>query len=328
MPVAVEPEMRTETGWDVASDGTLVYVSGGVSTNERRLVCVDRQGRKHQNPRRRATMPFHDCRRNGTRVALYIPNQEVDIWLWDSCESGVQRATFDPGVDIFPVWSPTAAGLIFQLSCGQDSVNLFEQAADGSGDVTRSDHESQCSTRHVCDPRRHAPSVYAETARTTGRDIMQLPTGRHACSDDAGATTPFTERNAEVSPMAAGLPTKRDKLRRFNIYVRAFPNVSSGYWQVSTDGGTRPLWARDSTRAVLSEHDGADMRVGVPPGPTWAATAATKLFEGRYGASANQEWPDNTTIARNGKRFLMIKAARSGPDGRACEPRRGVQNWW
>ena len=31
---------------------------------------------------------------------------------------------------------------------------------------------------------------------------------------------------------------------RFEIYVRPFPDVDSGHWQVSTGGGTRPLWAR------------------------------------------------------------------------------------
>lgn len=29
------------------------------------------------------------------------------------------------------------------------------------------------------------------------------------------------------------------------VYVRPFPNIDGGRWQLSTDGGTQPLWARD-----------------------------------------------------------------------------------
>jgi hypothetical protein len=48
------------------------------------------------------------------------------------------------------------------------------------------------------------------------------------------------------------------------------------------------------------------MRVGVAPGPTFTATAPTKLFEGRYGAAPNQAGR-TYDISPDGKRFLMIK---------------------
>ena len=90
--------------------------------------------------------------------------------------------------------------------------------------------------------------------------------------------------NGEVSPDGRWLAYEANDAGRFNIYVRPFPDVSSGYWQVSTDGGTRPLWARNSQELFYRSATGALMRVGVMRGPTWAATAPVKLFEGRYGA--------------------------------------------
>jgi hypothetical protein len=68
------------------------------------------------------------------------------------------------------------------------------------------------------------------------------------------------------------------------------------------------------------------MRVGVPPGPTWAATAPTKLFEGRYGASANQNGR-TYDIAPDGKRFLMIKAGGSADQTAVPMSLVVVQNW-
>ena len=48
------------------------------------------------------------------------------------------------------------------------------------------------------------------------------------------------------------------------------------------------------------------MRVGVGRGPTWAATAPTKLFEGHYGADAFHSGR-TYDVSPDGRRFLMIK---------------------
>jgi serine/threonine-protein kinase len=137
--------------------------------------------------------------------------------------------------------------------------------------------------------------------------------------------TPSSERNGEVSPDGRWLAYEANDSGRFNIYVRPFPDVSSGYWQVSTDGGTRPLWARNSQELFYLSVTGALMRVEVALGPTWAATAPTKLFEGRYGAEASQTGR-TYDIAPDGKRFLMIKPG--GADQTAVPTSLiVVQNW-
>ena len=43
-----------------------------------------------------------------------------------------------------------------------------------------------------------------------------------------------------------------DESGRSEIYVRPFPNVNAGgRWQISTEGGTRPLWNK-SGREVFT----------------------------------------------------------------------------
>ncbi len=34
---------------------------------------------------------------DGTRLALYIPDQEIDIWLWDLARATLTRADLRPG---------------------------------------------------------------------------------------------------------------------------------------------------------------------------------------------------------------------------------------
>lgn len=111
-------------------------------------------------------------------------------------------------------------------------------------------------------------------------------------------------------------------------YVRPFPDVTGGHWQVSTAGGTRPLWAHSGQELFYLAPDAALMRVAVERGPTWAATTPTKLLEGRYFAGGGG-FPSRTyDISPDDRRFLMLKAA-GGTDG-AAAPTSGlvvIQNW-
>jgi serine/threonine-protein kinase len=324
-PVTVQPEVPTGTDWTVAPDGSLVYVSGGVSDVEvpRNLVWVDRQGQETPIPAPPRDYAFPRVSPDGTRLALYIPDRQIDIWLWDLARSTLTRATFDRGADVFPVWPPDGRQLLIS-SARAGAVNLFAQAADGSGDVTRltTSPNVQHATSVTPDGSR---LVFTETAPATGPDVMQLRLdGTFAVTPLV--RTPFTERNGEVSPDGRWLAYEANDSGPFNIYVRPFPDVSSGYWQVSMDGGTRPLWARNSAELFYLSTTGALMRVGLARGPTWAATTPTKLFEGRYGAGANQSGR-TYDITPDGKRFLMIKAGVSADQAAVPTSLVVVQNW-
>ncbi|MBI3049744.1 MAG: PD40 domain-containing protein [Acidobacteria bacterium] len=139
--------------------------------------------------------------------------------------------------------------------------------------------------------------------------------------------TPFNERNGAVSPDGQWLAYESDSSGRLEIYVRRFSDPASGQWQVSTAGGTRPLWARDSRELFYLGLDGALMRVPVDAaGTAWNAGTPMKLLESRYfGTGSN---PGRTyDISPDGQRFLMIKVA--GTDQTAAPPHIVVvQNWF
>jgi Tol biopolymer transport system component len=122
--------------------------------------------------------------------------------------------------------------------------------------------------------------VFTETSPTTAEDVMQVQL-EGARRVTPLVRTPFAERNGEVSPDGRWLAYEADDSGQFEIHVRPFPEAASGHWQVSTGGGTRPLWARDSRELFYLSPAGALMRVGVEQGHTWAASPPTKLLEGR-----------------------------------------------
>jgi hypothetical protein len=94
--------------------------------------------------------------------------------------------------------------------------------------------------------------------------------------------------------------------------VRPFPDVSSGHWQVSANGGTRPIWTRTGQELFYASPTGALMRVGVARGPSWVATTPTQVVrEGYY--TIPYWWGLSYDISADAQRFLMLK--EGGADG-------------
>ena len=105
--------------FDIARDGTLVYVAGGAGVTARTLVWVDRQGRE-EAIKAAPARPYSSPRLSpdGTRVALDIRDQENDVWVWDLARETLIRVTSDPGTDQAPVWMPDGRRLVFSSQAG------------------------------------------------------------------------------------------------------------------------------------------------------------------------------------------------------------------
>ena len=78
--------------------------------------------------------------------------------------------------------------------------------------------------------------------------------------------TRYRESNAEVSPDGDWLAYQSDESTVNEIYVRPFPDVNTSRRQVSTGGGTRPLWSRDGRELFYFVPPDTIMAVPVEPG--------------------------------------------------------------
>ena len=144
--------------------------------------------------------------------------------------------------------------------------------------------------------------------------------------------TPSVERNGEVSPDGRWLAyeSNANASAQFQIYVRPFPDVNGGPWQVSTEGGTQPAWARSGQELFYVAPDGTLSSVRVERGTTWAASTPRKLLDKPYfrpSTGAGVFAGRNYDVSADGQRFLMIKEA--GPDLPAAPASIVVvQNWF
>jgi dipeptidyl aminopeptidase/acylaminoacyl peptidase len=140
----------------------------------------------------------------------------------------------------------------------------------------------------------------------------------------------YAEMDPQISPDGRWMAYASDESGRFEIYVRPYPEVKGGKWQVSTSGGIWPLWSRDG-RELFYRSGNAFMAVWVKTGPTFSLETPRMMFRGTYAFFPTIPNVSNWEISPDGKRFLMIKSsASSGSASEAPEPRKItiVLNWF
>jgi len=139
--------------------------------------------------------------------------------------------------------------------------------------------------------------LVAIVSPTTGSDLNLVPLeGEHRTQPLLHAA--FNEGNGEISPDGRWLAYQSDESGRVEVYVRPFPDVDKGHWQVSTDGGFAPRWSRDRRELFFSDPANVVAAAVRVDGSTFAAGKPVVLFpRASYGSY---------DVGRDG-RFLVIK---------------------
>ncbi len=328
MSASVVSQVRTTRSgladFDVSSDGTLVYVRGGLQAATRTLVWVDREGREEPLQMPPRAYQYLRLSPDGTRVALDVRDQDGDIWIWELARRNLTRLTFDSTPDRFPVWTRDGRRVLF-TSNRTGSSNVFSQASDGTG-------TPQQLTRNTAavDPVPTSVSpdgawVILRDGKTQEFDVSRLSLASGPRLEPL-VHTPSSEQNGEISPDGRWLAYQANDSGRAEIWVRPFPDVNAGRWQVSAGGGFQPLWSFDGRELFYREPTGSVMRVGIERGTSWAASAPTQLFTAnQYYFGGGEAFGRSYDVSRDGRRFLMIKDVAADPSSAPTVV--VVQNW-
>jgi serine/threonine-protein kinase len=193
---------------------------------------------------------------------------------------------------------------------------LWWQAADGSGNPERltTSENSQAPSSVSVDG---AELIFGEVTRATGTHLMRLSL-RGTQLVTPLLQSRFNAWNGELSSDSHWLAYESDSSGQLEIYVRPYPETGGGQWQVSTEGGSQPAWARRGNELFYLARDGSLMSVRVEAaGRTWRAAAPVKLFQGSY--STRGGVPVRMyDVLPDAQRFLMLKPA--GSDQNAAAP--------
>jgi serine/threonine protein kinase/Tol biopolymer transport system component len=313
-PVPAIEGIRVEGGgavqFAVADDGTLVYLPGGAGSTARRLVWVNREGREEPINAPPRTYVYPRLSPDGTRVALDVRDQENDIWTWDFARSTLTRLTFDPANDQYPTWTRDGRRLIF-ISAREKTLAPFWQAADGTGAVERLGTDlrplDQGSLSH--DGKR---LLLRAISPETREDIVMLTLDGERRIEPL-VRTPFIERNVELSPDGRWMAYDSNESGAIETYVRPFPLVDGGRWQISNGGGWAPLWSPNGRELFYVDRGGSIMSAPIEAGTSFAAGNATRVMDvSAYNTGTQGR---NYDISRDGLKFLMIKNQEAASSG-------------
>ncbi len=302
-PVLILEGVRQGNTVDYAlsDEGTLVYVPFRTSGIKRSLVWVDRKGQEEPLASEQRGYEGPRISPDGSRLAVSVSESGAeDVWIYDLERETLTRLTFDPATDHNPVWTPDGQRIVFNSGRVGPGRNLFWKAADGTGQVERLTTSPNNQTAHSFSPDGKR-LVFRDLAT---RDLQVLSMEGERTSQPLFQSQ-FNENKGMISPDGHWIAYDSNESGRRQIYVRPFPNVEEGKWQISRNGGTEPVWARRG-QELFYRNGGAMIVVGFKTEPTFTAGNPVVLFRGRYGTS---ETGVNYDISPDGQRFLMIKEA-------------------
>ena len=254
---------------------------------------------------------------DGRRIALTsLTDLGTDIWIKQLPAGPVSRLTLHDGQDRSPAWTPDGRAITFlsDRPITSDSTrrvnpfNVWEQAADGTGEprlLWRKDGPTDAFWSP--DGRWLMLVAPRSTGRSGHGDILAAHPGVDSAAR-AIVATGYNESAATLSPDSRWLAYVSNEQGTTEVFVRPFPEVSGGKWQVSSGGGSAPLWAHNG-RELFYVANGKMNVVRIHPGPPFSAEPPRVLFAIPDGVRASSlvRFRGTFAITPDDQRFLMVR---------------------
>jgi serine/threonine-protein kinase len=251
---------------------------------------------------------------DGTRIAYVdFVGGRKDLWSRALPDGAPVRLTFDEASEQSPTWSPDGESIVFARNetIQPNDWTLWTVPASGAGQPELLYHGGADGVWSPDGARLVIRLIGGGDIGPRGLQILRpgIDTVAVPLAANAGSTGPA------VSPDGRWLAYASNETGRDEVYVRPFPNVASGKWQVSTEGGVQPVWAHSGRELFFLDPSTAELSaVAVTvDGDAFRPGPVTTLFRSPLRPSGgNFTWGRDYGVAANDQEFLMTRLA---PDG-------------
>jgi Tol biopolymer transport system component/predicted Ser/Thr protein kinase len=283
----------------LSESGSLLYVRGDPHGGRRTLMWVDRSGLEQpiSAPPRSYASPRISP--DGRRLAIIARDPHLDVWVYDFDRGTLARLTFDTGAKESAVWSPDGKWITYTAS-RPGGWQTLRRAFDGSG------------TEELLfeNPNHQHWGSWAPDGKTLALGVIDPKTGSDIMIGSLDGQrslrplvrTPLDEDTPAFSPDGRWIAYNSQESGRAEVYVQAYPGPG-GKWQVSTDGGTDPRWAKSGRELFYRKGDGV-MAVGVETTPSFRVTEPRPFVERR---DPQLTVASGWDVSPDGQRLLMMK---------------------
>jgi serine/threonine-protein kinase len=318
----------------VSDSGTLAYIPGTSAEVpvRRTMLWLSRDGREESIPVPPDSYMFPRISPDGKRVAFTLRG---NIYVLDLVTNNMTRLTVDQGMDnMISIWTPDGKRIIFTAS--DESIYLsggiYWKSADGMGEAEKlASYPGRGLFPWSISRDGKSLLLWETILAPLENDIgmISMDGGRARKALLQGGIGTF-QKDPQISPNGKWMAYKSNESSKtgFEIYVRSFPDMKSKL-QVSTGGGTSPLWSPDGRELFYYAGD-AVMAVPVKTENTFSSGKPEVLFRGTFSNlfGDNIFWDIDPST---GKRFLVVKEDASAARAAITEAPRKIRivlNWF
>jgi serine/threonine-protein kinase len=283
----------------IANDGSIVYLPNTLGPSDT-LVWKRLDGQEVTIPVPPGVYGQPRISPDGTRATVRRENDS--LWVLELEQNTLTMVRRDNVIT--NLWSPDGTKILYTLVEG--TPNIYWRNADGTGMETRlaaSDRAQYPMSRspdgrevlyYECDP----PSRNCDLGRMILGDQPQA---------ELILQTEASESHPALSPDGRWVAYHSDRSGRPEVYVRPYPDIDSGRWKVSDEGGRHPFWSKDGTMLYYNVGDSVDRRmmaVSIDTRHEFAVGNPTPIFGFQQ---AFRRFLRSHDLHPDGDRLLMVK---------------------
>jgi Tol biopolymer transport system component len=300
--------VRFDSSGATSGTGTFIYLESP-SSPKWPVVWLDSSGKTLPLPVTSDTYTSLRLSPDGQRLAVSVNSKGNDLYVYNIPRDQMTRLTADGQTNLNPVWTPDGNHLVFTSRRGLSWIR-----ADGGGEaqLLLPGNFPPVPSSFSPDGKRLAYSTRDPDSPGANSDIWLLPLDlsdpEHPKMQkpEVFLNSPAPEVQPAFSPEGRWIAYVLRTSGADDVWVRPFPGPSDNRWQISTGGGSSPIWSQTGSQLFFRKTGGEIMVVDyVTKGDTFEAQKPRVWSEHQVQSPIGDG--RSMDLAPDGKRFAILE---------------------